>query len=93
MCPTDYPQNAPCELWPDNVPAFNVFVAMLTQWRTAGIDGEGTIIRTGLDYSALPEVWRRCKIASADRGEVFDDLRVLEDAALDKMRENRANRT
>ncbi len=93
MTAADYPQNAPCELWPDNVATYNVFVCLLTQWRIAGIDGEGTLIRTGLDYSALPEIWRRCKIAPAERDEVFEGVRIMEDSALEQMRENRANRT
>lgn len=70
----------PFDIWPDNLQAFNVFVSMLTQWRT-GFNGP-----TGLDYSALPEVWRRTKTAPQDRDDVFDCLRVMEDAALEHIR-------
>lgn len=55
---------------------------MATQWRL-GYGGP-----TGLDYSALPEVWRRTKTPSEDRDDVFDALRVLEDAALEQMRKD-----
>lgn len=68
------------EVWPDNLSAVNVFIAMSSQWRT-GMSGA-----TGLDYSALPEVWRRTKTPIAERDEIFDQLRVLEDAALETMR-------
>ena len=72
----------PCLVWPDNTQAVNVFISMATQWRisTAG--------PTGLDYNVLPEMWRRCKVSPALRDQVFDDLRIMEDAALEKMRED-----
>jgi hypothetical protein len=40
---------------------------------------------TGLDYSALPEVWRRTKTSPALRDEVFEQLRYMEVAALNEM--------
>ena len=77
----DYEAENTVEVWPDNVQAVNVFVAMGTQWRC----GPGGAI--GLDYSALPQVLRLTKVPRADWPEVFDLLRILEDAALEKMRE------
>lgn len=59
-----------------------VFAAMRTQWRV-GMSGP-----TGLDYAALPEVWRRCQVAPHQRNEVFLDLQVLEQAALAAMHED-----
>lgn len=53
---------------------------MATQWRV-GMGGA-----TGLDYGVLPEIWRRTKTPIEDRDEVFDDLRIMEDAALETMR-------
>jgi hypothetical protein len=67
------------EAWPDNIQAIRVFISMDTQWRT-GMNGS-----TGLDYAALSEVWRRLKVPPAERDDVFDDLRVLEGAALRQM--------
>lgn len=64
------------EVLPCNWPAFLVFYAMQTQWN-AGMGGP-----TGLKYEVLPEMWRRKKIAPADRDEVFEDLQILENAAL-----------
>lgn len=72
----------PVRVLPANMIVVNVFIAMSTQWR---ISMAGP---TGLDYGVLPEVWRRCKVPLAHRDDVFHGLRVMEDAALEKMREN-----
>lgn len=53
---------------------------MSTQWRV-GMSGQ-----TGLDYNVLPFVMRRIGVAPAQRDDVFDDIRMLEDAALETMR-------
>jgi len=73
----------PVEVWPDNVQALNVMIAMGTQWRV-GMAGA-----TGLDYSALPAVMRLVSVPTADRGEVFDAIRTMEDAALQTMRKKK----
>ena len=52
---------------------------MGTQWRRAGMDG----MATGLDYSALPAVLRIVGVPRSEWLHVFDDLRVMEDAALE----------
>lgn len=71
---------SPIEVWPDNVDAVNVFIAMSTQWRTSfsGV--------TGLDYAALPAVLELLHIPKRERPGVFDGLRAMEDAALEVMR-------
>lgn len=66
-------------VWHDNRLAVRVFLAMGTQWRV-GAGGP-----TGLDYGALPEIWRRLEVPPDERDAVFMDLRVLEGAALDEM--------
>ena len=71
------------EVWPDNVATVNVFVAMSTQWRV-GMGGP-----TGLDYAALPPVLRLLGVPTADRADVFDGLRTMEDAALETMRKSK----
>jgi len=73
----------PVEVWPDNAPSLNVFIAMSTQWRV-GMSGA-----TGLDYAALPGVMRLIGVSAAERADVFDDIRIMEDAALGKMREDK----
>lgn len=72
-----YRAEKPIPVWPENRLAVLVFRAMDTQWR-AGMGGY-----TGLDYSALGEIWQRLHIKKRDRDRVFADLRVLEHAALE----------
>lgn len=73
----------PVELWPDNLPAVNAFIAMSTQWRV-GMNGA-----TGLDYAVVPTVLRLAGVPRADWPEVFDGLRTMEDEALKTMREKK----
>ena len=53
---------------------------MSTQWRT-GVSGA-----TGLDYGVLPHVMRLVGVGVKDRAAVFDEIRLMEDAALEMMR-------
>ena len=80
--------SAEVEVWPDNLHAANVFIAMGTQWVRAGMNGEPT----GLNYASLPEIWRRTKVPPAIRDTVFDDLRVMEEAAIRQIRALAAKR-
>jgi hypothetical protein len=63
-------------VWPENQVPFEVFMALMTQWRV-GMSGP-----TGLDYAAVPVVMKFYQVAPADRRRVFDDLRVMESEAL-----------
>lgn len=58
------------------MPATHVFLALRTQWRI-GMAGP-----TGLDYAVLPAVLRLEGVAAKDRAQMFEDLRVMEAAAL-----------
>lgn len=69
------------EVYPENYASVEVFNAMQTQWRA----DMGAII--GLDYSALPMVMRLYGVPVAKRRKVFDDVRVMEHAAIRWMRE------
>lgn len=69
-------------IWPDNVPIVNVFTAMSTQWR---VSHAGPI---GLDYNALPVVMRMAGILRAEQSDVFEGVRIMEDAALIQIRRN-----
>ena len=69
-------EGPPTEVWPENRESALIFMALRTQWRH-GFNGP-----TGLDYSVLPETWRRMKVAPDRRDEVFAGLQVLEAAAL-----------
>lgn len=70
-------------VWPDNMPAVNVFISMSTQWRV-GMAGA-----TGLDYNALPTVLRLGAIPRRGWPEIFESIRILEDAAMETMRKNK----
>jgi hypothetical protein len=54
---------------------------MRTQWRT------DMGVPIGLDYAALPSVMRLFGVPAARRRRVFDDVRVMEHAAICLMRE------
>jgi hypothetical protein len=62
------------ELWPENIPAVELYLAAETQWRHAGMNG----VPTGLDYAgvrALLDLWPDPAI---DRPARFADLQTLE---------------
>ena len=75
--PADY--EGEIGVWPDNWLAYVVFRAMRTQWRTVAIG------RTGLDYGALPEIWRRTEIPVGKRNDIFRQVQIMEEAALSEM--------
>lgn len=70
------------EVWPDAWPAFRLFEAMSTQWRT-GMDGP-----SGLDYSIIPTTAAMLGIKRRDLPDIFPDLRVMESEALAVMAES-----
>jgi hypothetical protein len=59
-----------------------VFVALSTQWRMAPMGGV-----VGLDYSAIAPVLELSGIPREQWTDVFADLRVMEQAALQSMRD------
>lgn len=67
----------PVEVWPENWQAVEVFDALGTQWAVAP---SGKAI--GLRYEAMPLVMRIHAVAPADRRQVFEDVRVMENAVL-----------
>jgi hypothetical protein len=73
----------PVEVWPDNWSTVQVFAAMETQWRI-GMSGPA-----GLDYGVLPNVMRMTGVPRKEWPIVFDGIRIMEGAALDKMREKK----
>jgi hypothetical protein len=60
--------------------AVNTFIAASTQWRT-GMAGP-----TGLDYQAIESTFRMTRVPRSEWPHVFDDLRTMEDAALEQIR-------
>ncbi|WP_292041438.1 DUF1799 domain-containing protein [Massilia sp. UBA6681] len=69
------------DIWPENLQAYELFSALRTQWRV-GMAGA-----TGLDYNAVPTVLRLQGVPRADWSQLFEDIRVMESAALPAMRQ------
>lgn len=74
----DYEETA--WVWPENVAVVNVFVSLGTQWRV------GPAGPYGLDYSVLYQKLDRLKLTPAECEQMEEDIRTLEDAALEQMR-------
>lgn len=86
--PADDASAAPprARLWPCNVPAWNAWLAVQTQWRHAGMVG----LATGLDYASVAAYLRAQGIGQRARpgvpslGQLLDDLRVCEGITLEE---------
>ena len=61
-------------MFPENWPTLELFVAMATQWRRAGMAG----LPAGLDYGVLPVV--TTSLGQVLNRELLTRLRVMEDA-------------
>ena len=68
------------DVWPENWPTYELFLDMDTQWRV-GLSGP-----TGLDYNVLLRLMDGLHLSDEDHQALFDDVRVMEHAALEKMR-------
>lgn len=66
-------------VWPENMPAINLFLTLSTQW----IVGPGGV--TGLNYIPLFHRMDRMDLSEQDYEWMFDDIRVIESAALASM--------
>lgn len=69
-------------VWDINWSAFNLFLALATQWRV-GMGGA-----TGLDYAVIPAVAKMLGIKKKELNAMFHDLQVMENEALVTMGEN-----
>ena len=83
----DRPPLAPAEtfaLWPENVPAFELWLAVQTQWR---MGPNGPI---GLDYAGV-EAHMRCGLRMRPRQlrRRWGELRAMEQAALEEFAQRR----
>jgi hypothetical protein len=65
------------ECWPDNWPAFLLYVSIQTQWRTGGMGG-----RIGLDYGVLFHRMDRMKLSDEKYEQLFEDVKHIEAGAL-----------
>lgn len=69
------------EVWPDIWPAFRLFNALSTQWRT------GACGATGLDYASIRDVASFIGLKKKQIPEMFPDLQIMEAEALAAMTE------
>nr|SPS06210.1 conserved protein of unknown function [Candidatus Nitrotoga fabula] len=69
-------------IWEENWPSFQIFCSLRTQWRT-GFNGA-----TGLDYGVLPVVYDIYGIEQNQRLAMFENLMVMEQAALGAMKKS-----
>ena len=68
-------------LWPENVPSWNLFQAMSTQWM-AGMAGA-----TGLNYPGVEVVMRKARVKRCDEERIFHEIQCMERATLSAWRE------
>lgn len=64
-------------LWPEHVPALELWGIVGTQWLYSGMGGA-----TGLNYGGVEAAMRLHGVPRADRADRFAELRVMERAAL-----------
>lgn len=64
-------------LWPENVPVFDIWMSLQTQWFTE------MGIRTRLDYGAVDVAMRMRGVGKKDRSEFFTCIQAMERAALE----------
>lgn len=77
--PADYEEEA--EVWPENWPTLCLFSMMQSQW-DAGMGG-----LTGLKYPVLFDLMDRRGLSGDEWWDVFADIREMEAAALNAMRD------
>lgn len=74
------------QVWPENWPAFLLFTSLQTQWNVGGMGG-----RTGLRYEALYPLLDRQAEDRDKWQQLFDDVQVMEYAALAQMADDAAD--
>jgi len=79
--PEGKPQAEDFEIWRDNLPALEIFLACHKQWRIlTGVDKPWY---QGLRYVEVEAVMRLKRVK--DKAAVFADLQVMEDAAVEAL--------
>ena len=67
------------EIWPENFDVFQLFLSLSSQWVI--IPGMAAVLRVGLRYESVEAVMRIKRLKN--RSGLFDDLQVMEFAALE----------
>lgn len=77
---TDDDHQDKCYLWPCNVPAFNLWQRLQTQWRVGGMGSA-----TGLDYASVSLYLRDVAgIKRKEMPELFNAIQAMERATLEE---------
>lgn len=79
LAPEDYAEEWTVEVWPDVWPVLMLFASLGSQWRV-GPSGP-----YGLDYNVLYHKMDRMNLTAEEYAELEEDIRVLEQSALDEM--------
>lgn len=79
----DYAEENTVWVWPCNVQATNLFVFLGTQW-DVGPNGP-----YALKYDRMWTKMDRMGISPTEAEKIEEDLRIMEDAALEQMRKDR----
>ncbi|QUN29548.1 DUF1799 domain-containing protein [Cupriavidus sp. KK10] len=80
-----------CPVHADNWESLQLFLTVQTQWhQVAGIAG---CVRTGLNYPAIETPLRLYGVKRKRRAALFNDLRVMEAAALEEFAAQRERRS
>jgi hypothetical protein len=78
----DYADENIAWVWPCNVPVVNLFVALGTQWLV------GPCGPYGLNYAVMYQKLDRMRVSHEVAEQMEEDIRILEDAALEQMRKD-----
>lgn len=81
--PEDYAEEDSVKVFPQNVQSINVFISLGTQW----LVGPGGPY--GLNYQTLYHKLDRMNLRAEESARIEEDMRVLEDAALEQMRKDK----
>lgn len=76
-------QFRPVDVYPDNAMSAGIFGDLMTQWRI------GPAGPTGIDYSAIEPVLRLRGVPRRDRPGMFEDISIMERAALKALQEDK----
>ena len=82
----DEASGPPVLVWPDNWPVVQLFSKFISQWRV-GFAGPSS-----LDYMPVMHYMDRLKLNERDYDDLLDGISTMEDAALEKMREDQAQK-
>ena len=77
------PADEPIYLWPCNVPAWNHWWAVQSQWRS-GMAG-----RDGLDYAGVRAYLDEAGLCGDERRDIFKAIRAAEQASLEAWAQQR----